>query len=323
MAQEEKLRLKFTVGSPMELNVNDIKDISFVEDDNPLDILGEWFCYVKESQVFESYEFHEDGTLGYFYYYISQNSGGTLKGIFEFQDDMLAMRLAGVTLFYPITSHSETNFVITSNDNSYTYYRIQKVYNMKTPDAPITIGNEDDVVTFVDNSVVGLENGKIKALQKGTGYALVKDAKLNTTVAYRINVEYAPGTVVDWTQYFKMTKDEIVAEFGEPNGVRVDASLGELVGYTEGYSPEISQLTFVFDKETGGLYMLQAVFRGVDEVNTYDNEIAKKYILQGDSDDKNKQYYDSEDILSRKVSISVKKTDPIYINYIDLELNNK
>ena len=323
MAQEEKLRLEFTVGSPMEFNVKDIKDISFVEDDNPLDILGEWFCYNEEGQAFESYDFHEDGTLGYFYYYISQKSGGTLNGIFEFQDDMLAMRLAGVTLFYPITAHSENSFVITSNDKSYTYYRIQKGYNMKTSDAPITIGNEGDVVIFVDNSVVGLENGKIKALQKGTGYALVEDASLNTIVAYRINVGYAPGSVVDWTQFFKKTKDEIVAAFGEPDGSRVDDSLGELVGYTKGYSPEISQLTFVFDKETGGLYMIQAVFRGVDEVNTYDNEIAKKYIRQDSGDDDKKQYYDSEDVLSRKVAIYVQKTSPIYINYIDLELNNK
>ena len=92
MAQEEKLRLEFTVGSPMEFNVKDIKDISFVEDDNPLDILGDWFCYNEEGQAFESYDFHEDGTLGYFYYYISQKSGGTLNGIFEFQDELMKMK---------------------------------------------------------------------------------------------------------------------------------------------------------------------------------------------------------------------------------------
>lgn len=293
-AQEEKLRLTFTesVLSPTEFNLSEIKDVSFVNETETFNIEGEWFNF--EEGIFESFKFSEDGLVDYYYYLLSANSGGKSYGKYLLQMDVLGLKIPifyGV-LYTPMVNYSNTHFTLRNGNKSSIYYKIQKTYNMNTYDTPIEIGNKGDVVTFVDNVVVGLEDGKIKALQQGQGYALVQDSQLGTTVAYRIDVQYKANPnnpIIDWTQYFNKTRDEIVSEFGTPTEVN-----DETYSYRKGYNPEIENLIFSFKENDDAVYIVTFALRGIDEFRTYKSEIERKYVklkqdvtdtLFGDTDD--------------------------------------
>ena len=159
MAQEEKLRIAFDKGTPMELNVNEITDIAFVEDLSPLNIVGEWFCIDEESGKFASFDFHEDGTLNY--YCFNELETETVQGTWFFEDYILDLKYMDRKPIVSIISHSETAFVIRENNKNYTYIKVQKTYNMSTVQDPISIGNDGDEILYVDNAVIGLEGNKI------------------------------------------------------------------------------------------------------------------------------------------------------------------
>lgn len=318
MAQEEKLHLTFNVGDPMNFNVNDIKDITFVEDSNPMDIIGEWFNEaVEEYGTYESFEFRDDGTLTYCPYYLNYHDGYTLPGYYLFEDYMLTMQIGGIGTFSrSVTSHSSTSFVITASGANSTYYKVQGVYKMKTDDEPINIGGENDIVTFVDNEHVGLDNNKIKALKAGAGYALVKDSKLNTTVAYRIDVELV---LHDWTQYFKKTKEEITSVFGEPYTEQSTETMDVYIYFSD--DPAFSILYFCFDKESGKMNRFQGVFSDENAMEAYKKGIENKYLYQEDISTKTvSYYYDTEDPSSLSTAIAIQSSlSNMTINYWDLK----
>ena len=318
MAQEEKFRVTFNVGDPMYFSVNDIKDINFVEDPNPLDIVGsEWFCEEVETYgTYESFEFREDGTLTYYPYYLYYHSGYMLPGVFNFEDYMLTMKIGGSMLHQAITNHSATSFVVTSAGMSSTYYKVQKAYNIKTTDAPISIGNEGDVVTFVDNEFISLEDNKIKPLKGGTGYALVKDLTLNAIVAYRINVE-SVKTTKDWTQYFKKTKEEITSEFGKPLMTEDDDDMETYIYY--GNDPAFTYMFFCFDKDSGKMFMFQGAFVHDSERENYQNNLEKTFIKdENRSTETVNYYYDTDNRSTASVSIKIQSSPTMLINYMEL-----
>lgn len=317
-AQEEKLRLTFNWGEPVSLNVADIKEISFFEEQNPLYIVGEWFNYSPEENAFESFNFYEDGSLDFYYYYINNNIGGEVYGLYELRDGVLAVNLLGQEMYNLLVAHTETSFVVRSAGSNTTYYKVVDVYDMTTADSPIKICDAADSILFVDNIVVGLEDGKIKALQKGTGYVLVKDVENGSIVAYRINVKYQAGELIDWTGYFKKTKEEILAEFGTHDDEYSSAD-GEYIVYNKGYNAEISMLGFSFDNETGKVYQVQTVFRGYEEMKMYYDYIDAKYILDEDSSETTEFYfYDTDDINTASLLIYLKAETPMQIIYTDL-----
>lgn len=318
-AQEEKLRMTFDVGDPINFSVNDIKDITFVEDQDPLDIVGsEWFNEeVEKYGTYESFEFHEDGTLTYCPYYVNYHDGYTIAGRFNFEDYMLTMQLGIVgKLTQAITNHSATSYVVTSGGENSTYYKVQKVYNMKSNDAPISIGNEGDEITFVDNEFIALDDNKVRPIKGGTGYALVKDTQLNSIVAYRINIE-AVKEVKDWTQYFKRTKDEITSEFGDPFMTQDADNMDIYIYY--GKDPAFTLMYFCFEKDSGKMYMFQATFTDEENWEFYKNEIEKKYVKdESRSTETVLYYYDTDNRSTASVSIAIQNSPTLIINYMDL-----
>lgn len=296
MAQDQKLRMTYrlSVLAPQEIDLKNIKDVSFVVT-GPFDIVGEWFNV--DDGAFETFTFGEYGTLDYYYYLTSANDGGTSYGDYQMQYDVLGLRLPifSSIQYIPVVNHSETAFTLRNGNRNDVYYKIQKTYEMNTYDSPIVIGNEGDEVLYVDNVVVGLENGKIKALQQGQGYVLLKDKQQNTIVAYRVNVKYMPNIngPIDWTKYFKRTKNEIISEFGTPDEDQTGMGY-ETLSYSKGYNPEIKILHFSFKEGEDAMMKVSATFRGIDEFQTYKKEIESKYIKQkenttetyyGDTDD--------------------------------------
>lgn len=319
IAQDQRLRMTYRLNvlAPDELNLSDIKDISFVETE-PFDLVGEWFNV--DDAVFESFTFSEEGLLDYYFYNVA-NDGGAAKGNYQFVYDVLGLRVPTVfsqILYHPIVSHSETSFTLRSDGRNNIYYKILHSYDMNTYDSPIVIGNEDDEVSYVDNTVIGLVNGKITALRQGQGYALLKDKERNTTVAYRVNVKYQPDPngPIDWTNYFKKSKEEIITEFGTPD--KTQNSMGfETLSYSKGYNPEIKILHFSFKEGVDATMQVSATFRGQDEFQTYKKEIESKYIKQ--KVDTYETYYgDTDDESTSTVIICTSEVNGVYtIRYQD------
>ncbi len=305
IAQEDNLRITLREGNPVEINTSDVKDITFVGDETPLDIVGEWFCVAENYGVFESLDFHEDGSIKYYYYYTNYHLGGTLTGTYSFEDYILKIKLPGMNVTtMPVVGHSETEFTELTAGSLFVYYKTQKTYYMTIKDSYISIGNPGDVVTYVDNVIIGLENNKIKPIKAGTGYALVMDAQLNTIVAYKVVVQKIPPTPIDWTKYFYKTKEDIATEFGTPDEIIQDDNVEDLLYYE--YSADISHLIFSFKNNTDKVCQIQATFRTESYFQTYENYIKKNfYYNEAESTSEESVYYDTEDPLTATVIISV------------------
>ena len=316
IAQKEKLQVEFGLGSPLKFNVEDIKDITFLTEQNPLDLVGEWFSEaMEEFRIYESITFKENGTLTYCPYYVNYHSGYELPGRWLFQDNVLVESISAFEgiLTYHITSHSETQFVMTNSGSNTIYYKVQGTYQIKTTDAPISICGENDIVTFVDNEIIALDGDKIKGLKGGTGYALVKDASRNAIVAYRVEVENVTS-ITDWTQYLKKNNDEIIATFGEPD----DSQSTETTDYLMYYAPNPSfqYLLFGIDKQKGAVTSIQGVFINSGEFEIYRQEINKQYILWTDQSSETKEYYYNSDFT---VLVSIQLSPNLSILYMDME----
>lgn len=309
-AQEEKLSLKFLVGTPIEIPVGGVKEISFYEADTTLDIIGEWLNVDEESATIESFDFHLDGLFDY--YVILPTGDMSAVGNYEFSNDVLSFTLAGSSFANPVVGFSGTNFTIYSAGSSSVYYKVQNTYDIATTDEPISIGNEGDRIIYVDNTFVGVVDNKVKALKSGTGYALVKDAKRDAIVAYKISVRYMPGVTVDWTKYFKKSVDEINAEFGTPD--KIETSNGIITyTYQGNYNAEIGMLFISFDESTQKVCQIMAVCNGYDGFNTYYSDIKNKYIEIADMGNASQKYYsDTGDLVNASVVVSVASVSGTY-----------
>ncbi len=307
MAQEDKLRISLKEGSPLELGASNIKDITFVNDTVPLDIVGEWFCEADSLGTYESLDLHEDGTIKWFYIYTNYQSGGTLLGTYSFEDYVLKLKFPSMTLIkLAVVDHSNTQFTSFYTGIRGNYYKVQKVYYMTTKDDFISIGNEGDVIIYVDKQFIGLENNKIKPLKAGTGYALVKDAQLNTVVAYKVIVGSSNIQVTDWTKCFKKSINEILNRFGEPNEIRVDDNLQITAYVYNEYSPAIKTLTFSFDNTTEKAINVSINLRTESYFDAYHNYIKGKYVFkESDSTPTEWVYYDTDDRFTASVMITL------------------
>lgn len=320
MAQEEKLRVNFNSKEfhsseipSVNLNVNDIKEISFVEEHSPLDIEGEWFD--DEEDVFQSLTFFEDGSVIHNYYYKNIPLYGSEKGIYLYQYDIfeIGLQLWGEVLCIPVIRHTENSFTWRYSGKNLTYYKIQKVYKMKIDDAPITIGNDGDLIVYSDNVFVGLKDNRVKALQVGSGFVLVEDAKLHETVAYRIDVE-KNNEIIDWTLYFKKPKEDIVAEFGEL--FREDSGW---ITFTGEDKSVFKYLAFLFDDTTETVKSVSVTFNQPEDLQAYSDFIDQNYILyESESSSSRKVYYDTEKGIKSSVMIIVDtSTFLMNISYTD------
>lgn len=320
VAQEEKLRVSFRLDEMpnVGLNVNDIKEISFMEEEMPLNIEGEWFDI--EDDVFQSLIFYEDGTIKHYYYYTGLPLCNTESGKYWFQYDVLgiSLQLWG-NQYLPIVNYTENSFTWRYFDQNFTYYRVMNVYEMEIDDEPISIGNDGDIITYVDNVFIGLENGKVKAMNAGTGFVLVEDTKQNICYAVRIEVK-EPFNVIDWAQYFRKPKKEIVKEFGD--SYKEDADWITYIGET---TSTLKFIGFSFYDITGNVKDISITFNKYEDFQAYYDYINSKYILsEKESSSTRKIYYDTE-VYSKSSTIKI-VIDTIWMNigFSDLKpLDNK
>ena len=218
MAQD-LMRISMNDGSFMDFSINNVKEMNFSTPKN-MDVVGEWLWILDG--IIERITFNTDGTFSFREYYTLITNDGIIHnkeevGTYTLIDNLITINYPdGQTAKFQIVSNNEYQMISSAN---VVFYKVQEpFYMMTTDDAPISIGNEDDIIKYVDNYFVAIENNKIKALTgNGSGYALVEDGITKELKAYRIDVEYIPTPIIDWTKFFSKSVDDIISEFGAPD----------------------------------------------------------------------------------------------------------
>lgn len=278
-------------GTQYEFSVNNIKDMDF-HTLQLIDFIGEWITINDISM--NCYDIKDDGTLKYTYFNLTMGQFYEKDGTYSVKDNVLTLKYDGSTLVIPVVEATETKIVSTSGD---TFYRVQSnVYSMTTNDNPISVGKEGDVVKYVDNCIVGTNNNMITALRDGRGYAIVEEEETGVMKAFGIDVLYVPESPIDWSNYFKKSKNEIIAELGEP-------AYKESFRYTN-FNASIEDVTFTFNENNDEATKVNVSFYDETKRLHYCDSIEKHYFLYRESAS-SKTYYDTEDINTASVKITV------------------
>lgn len=290
---QELMRVTTQDGTQYELSVNNIKDMFFYTPEK-IDFVGEWIAISGNTMV--CYDIKKDGTMKYTSFSMTMGQYYVKVGTYTYSviDNVLKLNYDGSTLIIPIVESTETKMVSTSGD---TYYRVQaEVYSMTTNDAPISIGKEGDVIKYVDKCIVGSSNNMITALSDGRGYAIVEETETGVMKAFGINVLYVPENPIDWSGYFKKSKDEIISKLGEP-------AQKERFTYTN-FNASIRYVTFTFNDNNDEAIKVQLSFYDETKRQHYCDSIERHYILNRESAS-SKIYYDTEDVNAASVKITV------------------
>lgn len=292
---QELMRITSKNGTQYEFSVNNINDIFFYTPEN-LDVVGEWLAISGNTMI--CFNIKKDGTLKRTSFSMTMGQYYELDGTYTLNEDVLTLSYDGSTLIIPIVEFSNTKMVSTSGD---IYYRVQEtIYSMTTNDNPIHIGNDGDVIKYVDNCIVGAENNLIKPLRDGRGYAIVNDAETGELKAYGISVTFVSDPPVNWNQYFKKSSEQIKSEFGEKDQ-------GNESNHTwtyRNYSSSIQFVTFYFNDDYSKVTKVQLSFYDEEKRQTYVDYIEKNYVFNR-ATSSGKIYYDTEDSNSASVQITV------------------
>ena len=294
---QDLMRITSQDGTQYELSINNIKEMNFYTPAQ-IDVVGEWLAVVGGGMV--CFDIQGDGnlartsfnpTLGLFY---------KQEGTYTLKDNVLTLNYEGTTQVITIANLTDTQMVSTYGD---VYYKVlEPTYVMTTGDAPISVGNEGDVVKYADNCIVEIENNKIKAKTDGTGYALVEENATGLLKAYRIDVQLAIN-IVDWTQYFKKSRTEIEEVFGTPQQSNDEK---HTISYTTGYDAAIWALIFEFSENYSEVIAVHVIFYDDKKREVYCNYISNNYIYNKTSSLGTAYYYDTEDpnLASVKITVS-------------------
>lgn len=315
---QEKMRITMNDGTPLEFNIRFIDEMTFYTP-QPVNIIGEWVNYSDEmGGTIQCFGFKEDGTVVYKMFYSKYQISSEYTGTYSLNNKVVELKILGSIISLSIDSYTENDFY---SNGSGTYYRVQEpVYSMNTADTPISIGNEGDIVKYVDGCIVVLEDNKIKALKEGMGYALVEEAESGAIKAYSIEVNPSIDEYINFTQYFKKTINQIENTLGEKHQTNLEK---HTITYTN-FSSSILSVTFTFSdnmesKPTSEVISVSLFFYDENKMQSYSDSIANNYILDsGASTDTRKTYYDADNSSTASVKIVINTTLSM-ITYTDMK----
>ena len=300
---QQKMRITMSDGTQMDFCVNNITEMSF-EVRQPLDVLGEWLCFTDVyGGVIICYAFNDDGTVVYKERYLNSALSAyssEYSGTYSLEGSVISMQLFGTEHIVNVVECTGTELYSSTGD---IMYKVREpIYKMNSTDEPIIIGEEGDRILYADGFCVKAVDNKIAAVRAGAGYALVEDAETKEIKAYKIEVS-AVINVVDWSKYLKRSKDDIIAEFGEPDQINEGKST---FSYTAGYDDAVEMVIFTHDADNN-IISAQITLYNADMKQRYSEEIEKKYIFNRSSDTTT-IYYDTEDRKTATIQVTVYKS---------------
>ena len=293
---QDLMRVTTQDGTKYELSVNNIKDMDFYTLEQ-IDFVGEWIAITNTSMI--RYDIKNDGTFKSASFSTTDATKGQFyetDGTYTVKDHVLTIKYDdGSTLRIPVVESTETKIVSISGD---TYYKVQADnYSLATNDNPIRVGNEGDVVKYTDRCFIDTINNMITPLRSGRGYAIIEEAETGIMKALGINVNYIPEDYIDWSYFFKKTKNEIIMELGEP-------ALKESFTYKD-FNASIQYLSFTFDENNiDEATKIHVRFFDETKRKHYCDYIEKHYLLNKTSES-SKTYYDTEDVGAATIKITV------------------
>lgn len=297
---QQKLRITMSDGTQMDFCVNNIEEMSF-QVREPLNIVGEWVCYQDVyGGVIICYAFNEDGTVVYKERYLNpalSSYSSEYSGTYSMDGNVVSMNLFDTVHIIETVGYTETELHASTG---IVMYKVREpIYKMNSSDEPIIIGEEGDSIIYTDCYCVKAIDNKIAAVRAGDGYALVEDAETKEIKAYRIEVS-AVVNVIDWAKFLKKNKDDIIAEFGEPNQINEDKST---FSYTAGYDDAVKMIIFTHDTDNN-IISVQISLYDAEKKQIYLEDIEKKYIYNRGSDT-SIVYYDTDSRKTATIQITV------------------
>lgn len=295
---QEKFRVTMKDGTCRDFPVSKVMNVTFVDRPAPYDITGEWFLPMKEGR-YQVWNLSNNGNLIFTNRNSSNYSSNTYEGTYTFEDGVLNFLYMSVKQSFLVVEPSETQMTVYQGDVSAEAYRTQGEYEVKSGE-PIDIAGE---VLAVDGEYVALQEGKATGVSAGSGYILVKDAATEKKLAYKVKVLPNTGNLIDFTQYFKWTVEQLIEKLGDPDRSTPDESAGttQLTYYS---FPFATYVVFTVNHAKGGVEKVQVSFKTAEEMQPYVDYCANNYHLYRDTET-SKTYYDNESITKATLSVVI------------------
>lgn len=308
---QQKVRITLTNGWTRDIPVENIQDMSFVQtNDTDFSLVGEWVFADKSQNLCTAINFHEDGLLQEYVFFDSPPlpESFIVAGAYQYRDGFLLMKLAidPTVGKYTVSRTSDTEFTLGSLGTTLSndlYYKVVNEIGLQTNGDTIAVGNSENEILYVDDFYVGVKDNRIYGKKVGTGYIIVQDKTTNKKMAYKINVERGDVYPTRFEDYLRKTAEDITSEFGDSQKKENGDSYSLTYYNTDS---EVQTLLFNIDKTTNLVSAVNVMFDDYECLDAYLKDIKSRYILDEEkSDELNYYFYDTEDILERKISISV------------------
>lgn len=295
---QEKFRVTMKDGTCRDFPVSKVMNVTFVDRPAPYDITGEWFLPMNEGR-YQVWNLYDNGNLIFTNRNSSNYSSNTYEGTYTFEDGVLNFLYMSVKQSFLVVEPSETQMTVYQGDVSVEAYRTQGEYEVKVGEV-INIAEE---VLSVAGEHVSLQDGKATGVSVGSDYILVKDAATEKKLAYKVKVLPNTDNLIDFTQYFKWTTEQLKEELGTPNQYKEDttADTEQLTYYS---FPFATYVVFTVNNAKGGVEKVQVKFKTAEEMQPYADYCAQNYYLARDTET-SKTYYDNESVIKATLTVLV------------------
>ena len=272
---QDLMRITSNDGNQWNFSINNIEEMKFTIS-KQLNIVGEWLSIIDNTIIRDI--FYADGSYSscVFFTPIYDNHYVEITeepGTYSISNNIITIKRSdGITLRIVIWGFNDFQMTSESGD---IYYKVQEpAYSMTTADAPIVIGNENDIIKQTDDYYTTNENNRIKAVTNGTGYVLVEENETKEMKAYRVDIDYVAPPIVDWAQYYNDSQEDIRSKFGD-----YDLKNEENTWVFMRYDAAIQSVEFTFTKDTNKVKEIEINFYDKDKGQPYYELIANDYNL--------------------------------------------
>jgi hypothetical protein len=195
MAQNT-MRLHYKDGTEQDISISQIDSITFVDkgvSEENVSLIGSWLWGNKDAGYYELLTFSDDHTYTGYDNYFTYGFDTMTYGWFTWYGNMLTLQSNGFgyqrIYNWFIVGLTSNALEVMTKMGAYTYYKLQpEVLQMSTSE--LYIGFTDGYsIVFADGVIVKAEENKLRGLNQGSTYILVRKTSDNKIYAYKVTVK--------------------------------------------------------------------------------------------------------------------------------------
>jgi len=195
MAQNT-MRVHYKDGTEQDISISQIDSITFVDkgvSEENVSLIGSWLWGNKDAGYYELLTFSDDHTYTGYDNYFTYGFDTMTYGWFTWYGNMLTLQSNGFgyqrIYNWFIVGLTSNALEVMTKMGAYTYYKLQsEVLQMSTSELYIGFTDGDSIV-FADGVIVKAEENKLRGLNQGSTYILVRKASDNKIYAYKVTVK--------------------------------------------------------------------------------------------------------------------------------------